>query len=102
MSTDLDIKIDEKIKIDIKEPNQYKVVFLNDDKTPIEFVVSLLIELFKHTQETATAITLKIHEEGSGVVGIYTYEIAEQKAVEATTLCRDNGFPLKIRVEEDI
>ena len=101
MSVDLDVKIDEKIKIHVKEPGQYKVIFLNDDKTPIEFVVSLLIELFKHTQETAVAITMKIHEEGSGVVGIYTYEIAEQKAVEATTLCRDNGFPLKIRVEEN-
>jgi len=102
MSVNLDIKIDEKIKINYKEPGQYKVIFLNDDKTPIDFVVSLLIELFKHTQETAVALTMKIHEEGSGVVGIYTYEIAEQKAVEATNLCRDNGFPLKIKVEENL
>lgn len=102
MSVNLDIKIDEKIKINHKEPGQYKVIFLNDDKTPIDFVVSLLIELFKHTQETAVALTMKIHEEGSGVVGIYTYEIAEQKAVEATNLCRDNGFPLKIKVEENL
>jgi ATP-dependent Clp protease adaptor protein ClpS len=101
MSVDLDVKIDEKIKIHVKEPSQYKVIFLNDDKTPIEFVVNLLVELFKHSQETAVAITMKIHQEGSGVVGIYTYEIAEQKAVEATSICRDNGFPLKIRVEEN-
>lgn len=101
MSVDTDVVIDEKIKIDVKEPSLYKVVFLNDDKTPMEFVVSLLIELFKHSEKTATDITLQIHEEGSGVVGTYTYEIAEQKALEATGLSRDNGFPLRIKVEED-
>lgn len=101
MSTDTDIIIDEKIKINIREPGLYKVVFLNDDKTPMEFVVSLLIELFKHTEKTATDITLQIHEQGSGVVGVYSYEIAEQKALEATSLSRDNGFPLRIKIEED-
>ena len=102
MSVDLDVKIDEKITIKNKEPNLYKVIFLNDDKTPMDFVVSLLIELFKHSEKTATDITLKIHEEGSGVVGVYNYEIAEQKAIEATSLCRENSFPLRIRVEEDL
>lgn len=101
MSTDTDIIIDEKIKIDIREPGLYKVVFLNDDKTPMEFVVSLLIELFKHTERTATDITLQIHEQGSGVVGVYSYEIAEQKALEATSLSRENGFPLRVKIEED-
>ncbi len=99
MSTE--VKIDEKIKVKIKEPNKFKVVFLNDDQTPMDFVVSLLVELFKHSEKTAHDITMKIHEEGSGVVGTYSYEIAEQKALEATGLCRDNGFPLRIRVEED-
>jgi ATP-dependent Clp protease adaptor protein ClpS len=101
MSVNTEIVIDEKIKIDVKEPSLYKVIFLNDDKTPMEFVVSLLVELFKHTEKTATDITLQIHEQGSGVVGIYSYEIAEQKSLEATSLSRDNGFPLRIRVEED-
>jgi ATP-dependent Clp protease adaptor protein ClpS len=100
MSTE--VKIDEKIKVKIKEPNKFKVIFLNDDQTPMEFVVSLLVELFKHSEDTAHSITMKIHEEGSGVVGTYSYEIAEQKALEATSLCRDNGFPLKIRIEEDV
>jgi ATP-dependent Clp protease adaptor protein ClpS len=101
MSVNTEIVIDEKIKIDVKEPSLYKVIFLNDEKTPMEFVVSLLVELFKHTEKTATDITLQIHEQGSGVVGIYSYEIAEQKSLEATSLSRDNGFPLRIRVEED-
>jgi ATP-dependent Clp protease adaptor protein ClpS len=102
MSTAVDIKIDEKIKVEVKEPGLYKVIFLNDDKTPMEFVVSLLIELFKHSENTAQTLTMKIHEEGSGVVGVYSYEIAEQKSLEATNLCRDNGFPLRIRVEEEL
>jgi ATP-dependent Clp protease adaptor protein ClpS len=68
----------------------------------MEFVVSLLVELFKHSEDTAHALTLKIHEEGSGVVGVYSYEIAEQKSLEATSLCRDNGFPLRIKVEEEV
>ena len=102
MSTAVDIKIDEKIKVEVKEPSLYKVIFLNDDKTPMEFVVSLLIELFKHSENTAQTLTMKIHEEGSGVVGVYSYEIAEQKSLEATSLCRDNGFPLRIKVEEEL
>ena len=99
MSTMVDIQIDEKIKVEIKEPGLYKVIFLNDNKTPMEFVVSLLVELFKHSEDTAHALTLKIHEEGSGVVGVYSYEIAEQKGVEATLLARNNGFPLNVKLE---
>lgn len=101
MSTELDIKIDEKIKIKPKEPKLYKVVFLNDDQTPMDFVVSLLIELFKHSEETAQDITLKIHSEGSGIVGVYSYEIAEQKSIEAQGVSRDNGFPLQVKIEEN-
>lgn len=101
MTTDVDVIIDEKIKIKSFEPSKYKIIFLNDDKTPMDFVVSLLIEYFKHSEETAHNLTLQIHQEGSGVVGVYTFEIAEQKALEATSISRDNGFPLRIKVEED-
>ena len=97
----VDVKIDEKIKIIITEPKKYKVVFLNDNATPMDFVVSLLVEFFKHSEETAIDLTMKIHNEGSGVVGVYTYEIAEQKSTEASNICRSNGFPLKIKLEED-
>lgn len=96
-----DVVIDEKIKIEIKEPNNYKVIFLNDDFTPMDFVVGLLVEIFRHTEQTAHDITLAIHNEGSGVVGEYTYEVAEQKALEASSLCKQNGFPLQIRLEEN-
>lgn len=96
-----DIKIDEKIKIEISEPKKYKVIFLNDDKTPIDFVIELLTSVFKHTDETAKQITLTVHHEGSAVVGVYNFEIAEQKGVEATQLARQAGFPLQIKIDQE-
>lgn len=103
MSTEFvdDVKIDEKITLDLEIPKKYKVIMLNDDGTPMDFVTSILTIIFKHSEETAKKIMLTIHEEGSAVVGIYTYEIAEQKTIEATTLSRDNGFPLQIRLEQE-
>lgn len=100
-TVDTEIKIDEKIKIDITEPKRYKVLFLNDDKTPIEFVIELLMSVFKHSRENAEQITLTVHHEGSAVVGVYTYEIAEQKGVEATHIARQAGFPLQIKVDQE-
>lgn len=99
--TDLEVKIDEKVKTVITEPKRYKVIFLNDDKTPIEFVIELLMGVFRHTEETAKDITLKVHNEGSAVVGIYSFEIAEQKGVEATHLARQAGFPLQIKIDPE-
>lgn len=96
-----EVQIDEKIKQKLQEPKRWKVVLLNDDTTPMEFVVSTLTEIFKHTQETAKAVTLEIHNSGSGIAGIYSFEIAEVKAVEATQLARSSGFPLQIKMEEE-
>jgi len=96
-----DVKIDERIKNLDNEPSKYKVVFLNDDKTPMEWVIGLLVQIFKHTDQTARDLTLTIHNEGSAVVGIYTYEIAEQKAVEATNVSREQGFPLQVRLDKE-
>jgi ATP-dependent Clp protease adaptor protein ClpS len=101
MSTVTDIKIDEKIKRETLEPSKYKVIFLNDNSTPIEWVIEVLRTIFKHTQGTAEKITLAIHNEGSGVAGVYTYEIAEQKVIEATTATRNQGFPLQIKMEKE-
>ena len=96
-----DIKLDEKIKQKVEEPHRWKVILLNDDQTPVDFVIGILTEIFKHSQETAKAITLQIHTEGSGIAGIYNFEIAEVKSVEATNLARGNGFPLQIKMEEE-
>lgn len=99
--TSTDIKIEEQVKNKILEPGKWKVVLLNDDATPFDFVISLLIETFKHNPESARNITMQIHEQGSGVAGTYSFEIAEVKAVEATNLARTNGFPLQIKIEEE-
>jgi ATP-dependent Clp protease adaptor protein ClpS len=96
-----DIQLDEKIDIEITEPLKYKVVFVNDDQTPMEFVIEVLIGIYKHSASVAENLTLTIHSEGSGIAGIYNYEIAEQKSIETVNLARANGFPLTIRVEAD-
>lgn len=82
-------------------PKKYKVILLNDDVTPVEFVIVLLMKLFKHSESAAKEITLKIHNEGSGVAGIYNYEIAEQKSIEATAFARANKFPLQNKIEAE-
>jgi ATP-dependent Clp protease adaptor protein ClpS len=96
-----DIQLDEKIKVVISEPKKWKVILLNDDSTPMEFVIGLLIEIFRHTNETAEDIMLQVHETGSGIAGVYSFEIAEAKAVEATNLARTNSHPLQIKLEEE-
>ena len=85
--------------LDLKEPPLYRVIYINDSVTTMEFVVQTLIDIFNHTPETAQADTLKIHEEGSGTAAILPYEMAEQKGVEVTQLARNNGFPLQVKLE---
>ena len=84
-----------------KEPGKYKVIVLNDDKTPVDFVVAMFIQVFKHSQTNALDLTVKIHNEGSAVAGIYTHEIAEQKITDATNLARGHGFPLVLKAEAE-
>ena len=97
----VDIQLDEKIKVRYKEPKNYKVVMLNDDSTPMDFVIIMLMQYFKHTEETAVSLTNQIHVEGSGVAGIYSYEIAEQKSLEVAKEAQSHGFPLQLKIEEE-
>jgi len=99
MSTEIEVK--EKITVQLEPPGMWKVTFLNDDKTPMELVIELLTGIFKHTESKAKEITLEIHETGSSIVGVYPFEIAEQKGIEATTIARQNGSPLRITVEQE-
>lgn len=94
------VEIDQKIEREIKEPGKYHVIFLNDNTTPMQFVVELLIQIFKHSAESAEDIMFKVHEEGKAIAGTYFYEIAEQKTTEATHCARQQGFPLGIHVEK--
>lgn len=101
MSVDTKIETNEKVVVSIQPPKLWKVVFLNDDKTPMEFVIELLTTIFKHNEERAKELTLEIHNTGSAVVGIYNYELAEQKGLETTHISRANGFPLQVNIEEE-
>jgi ATP-dependent Clp protease adaptor protein ClpS len=101
MSTATDVVIDEKIKRSLKQPSKYKVIFLNDESTPMEWVIEVLKTIFKHSQESAEQITMTIHTEGSGIVGVYTYEIAEVRVSETITASRNHGFPLRVTLEEE-
>lgn len=84
-----------------KEPGKFKVLVLNDETTPVDFVVAMFIQVFKHSQSNALELTMKIHNEGRAVAGIYTFEIAEQKIADATNLARSNGFPLILKAEAE-
>ena len=85
----------------ILEPKKYKVLLMNDNSTPMDFVVALLVKIFKHSVESAETITMRVHNEGSGVAGIYSYEVAEQKGLEGTNLARQYGHPLVLKVQAE-
>ena len=83
----------------LKKPSMFKVVLLNDDYTPMEFVVELLEKFFSKTRENATRIMLSIHTDGKGVCGIYTKDVAETKAGTVNQYSRDHQHPLLCEVE---
>jgi len=86
-------------KSKIEYPERFNVVLLNDDFTPMDFVVQLLVEIFNRTVDEARDITMQIHDNGKGIAGTYGYEIAEQKKQEAVSVTRFNKYPLTIVVE---
>ena len=83
----------------VKRPPLYKVVLLNDDYTPMEFVVEVLEHFFLMNREKATQVMLAVHTQGKGVCGIYTRDVAETKAELVNQAARDNGHPLLCEVE---
>lgn len=85
----------------IKEPSKYKVIVCNDDVTPMEFVVAMLVAVFNHEERQAISLTLAIHNKGSAVAGIYSCEIAEQKVIDATNMAKLNGYPLVLKAEAE-
>jgi ATP-dependent Clp protease adaptor protein ClpS len=85
----------------VKEPPMFRVVYLNDNATSMEFVVESLTEYFNYTPETAEQITIDIHETGAACVAVLPYEIAEQKGIEVTISARAQNYPLQIRLEPD-
>ena len=86
-------------KVKIKEPNLYNVILLNDDATPMQFVIQILIEIFQHDPQSAYEIMMSVHEKGSGLAGTYYKEIAYQKEIDVTKVATHTGWPLRVKVE---
>ena len=84
-----------------KKPSMYRVLVLNDDYTPMEFVVYVLERFFNQTREGATRIMLHVHQSGVGVCGIYSYEVAETKVAQVLDLARRNQHPLQCTMEKE-
>jgi ATP-dependent Clp protease adaptor protein ClpS len=85
----------------LEKPKLYKVILHNDDFTTMDFVVFILIQVFKRSEIEAFSIMLKVHTEGIGVAGIYPYEVAQMKAEKAMNLSRAHEYPLLCTVEEE-
>ena len=84
-----------------QKPSLYKVLMLNDDYTPMEFVVHILEMFFGKSRDEATNIMLMVHQKGVGVCGVYTFEVAESKVTETTDYARKNEHPLQLTLEKE-
>ncbi len=98
-NTDGNVVLDERVKT--KKPSLYRVLMLNDDYTPMEFVVMVLQRYFGHNSESAQRIMLHVHQRGVGVCGVFTYEIAETKAAQVMNFARQNEHPLQLQLEKE-
>jgi len=89
----------ENVQSKTAKPKMYKVVFHNDDYTTMEFVVSILMSIFHHTEASAVKIMMHIHMHGRGVAGVFTFEVAETKADKVMRMAREHEYPLRCTVE---
>lgn len=94
----------EKIKpnLSISEPPMFRVIFINDNQTSMQFVIESLVTHFSYDEMSAEKITIDIHEVGSAIVAVLPYEIAEQKGIEVTLKARAEGYPLQIKLEPNL
>lgn len=92
--------VKERTNIKIKEPKRYKAVMYNDDFTPMDFVVDILMTIFKKSEKEAFQIMMMVHNSGKAIVGIYSYDIAKSKVEESVAIAREEGYPFKVKVEE--
>ena len=89
------------VKPDLKQPPKYQVLMLNDDYTPMDFVIKVLEGLFRMEPESATRTMLQVHTEGLAQCGVYTFEIAEAKVEQANSYAQQHGHPLQCTMEEE-
>ena len=97
---DLEVAVETRVRQKVKKPNLYRVILLNDDYTPMNFVIDIIIEVFHKTIEEATAITFSVHHLGAGECGIYTYEVAEEKVSQVLASARLEQHPLQCIMEK--
>jgi ATP-dependent Clp protease adaptor protein ClpS len=90
-----------KTRTETKKPSLYRVLILNDDYTPMEFVVFVLERFFNKNREEATRIMLHVHQHGVGVCGVFTYEVAETKVAQVLDMARRNEHPLQCTMEKE-
>jgi ATP-dependent Clp protease adaptor protein ClpS len=99
MGDDFGLAVEES-KPQLKKPPLYRVVLLNDDYTPMEFVVEVLELIFSMDRQQATRVMLEVHTKGKGVCGVFTYEIAETKVAQVSSFAQQNQHPLLSTLEE--
>ena len=87
-------------RVRAKKPSLYKVIMLNDDYTPMEFVIMVLERFFNKNQEQATQIMLHVHQKGVGVCGLFTYEVAETKVTQVMDMAKEHQHPLQCTLEK--
>lgn len=96
-----EIGVSIKTRENTTEPPMFKVLLHNDDYTTMDFVIEILLAVFKKTPEEATQIMLNVHRRGLGICGVYTHEVAETKVDAVHSLAQENGFPLKCSMEKE-
>ena len=99
MSNEIEIELED--EIDLQEPKKYKVFLLNDDFSTMDFVIDVLVRVFRKSVDEASTIMLNIHNKGKELCGTYTYEIATTKVAQVKSMAREKGFPLKAMMEEE-
>ena len=99
METNTQTIIENDVLRDLREPGMYAVILLNDDITTMEFVIMLLMRVFHKQQAEAEMLMMEIHQNGQGVAGIYTFDVAITKKTQADQLSAEKGYPLRITIE---
>ena len=98
---DSGVGLKDREKNKIQRPRKFKVIFMNDDYTPMDFVAALLMEVFHKSVDDAKVITMNVHKQGKGIAGVYSREIAETKAIKSMQIAHKNGHPLLIQAEPE-
>jgi ATP-dependent Clp protease adaptor protein ClpS len=99
VSNEIEIELND--ELDLQEPKKYKVFLLNDDFSTMDFVIDVLVKVFRKSLDEASTIMINIHNNGKEICGTYSYEIAGTKVAQVKAMAREQGFPLKAKMEEE-